>query len=184
MQYDNAQKKAKHNKECGSGCKSEYGSHKQPLTSQNIQKTQKYHWGVTLVHLSTFGGTMIEQAGIRLHTIKTDNLIVISLETLLILSLVTLNLAVQMDNVREKSQKCQIGTICRPKMTSPFIVSLSISKEIWEQILKEFSDAFDGIGCLLCEYTINADPNVPWVIFVFVSRVNGTVILWLNTTKT
>lgn len=65
---------------------------------------------------------MIEQAGICLHTIKSDNLIVIGLETLLILSLVMFNLAVQMDNVREKSQKCQIGTICRPKMISPFIV--------------------------------------------------------------
>lgn len=71
--------KRENNKKCGSGCQNEYGSHKQPLTSQNIQKTEKCHWGVTLVHLFTFRDTMIEQAGIHLHTIKTDNLIVIGL---------------------------------------------------------------------------------------------------------
>lgn len=101
---------------------------------------------------------------ITFHMEGTDDLILIGLQMLWKLGLVTLNLAVQAnDTVGEHVRKCQIKASCRPKMTPPLLVPLSIPEgnlSTSKKSLKEFPDIFDWIGCLLGEYTINTDPDV------------------------
>lgn len=87
------------------------------------------------------------------HMVKTNEPILIGLQTCQKLCLVTLNLVVQADNsARELARKHQNKTSCRPKtMTSPSLVSSSSHKGILSTPEQS-------------EYTINTNPNVPSVI--------------------